>query len=114
MTYSLRCISPGYPQNDGGPAGLTSPPLQVSETCSDRAYVHGLGALVSALRLVLDAGTLGERAVALGFDAAVVDEEILAAFIGSDEAEALLVAEPLDSACCHVFLHGVFVLRLPW
>src|SRR3954471_8764581 len=73
----------------------------------DGPHVHCLRTLVACLRLVLDPRALGERAVAVGFDAAVVDEEVLAAFIGRDEAEALLVAEPLDGACCHVFLHGV-------
>src|SRR4051812_40469369 len=69
----------------------------------DRADVHGLRPLVAGLGLVLHARALGERAVAVRFDAAVVDEEVLAAFIGCDEAEALLVAEPLNGALCHVF-----------
>src|SRR3954451_1220602 len=69
----------------------------------DRPDVDCLRTLVAGLRLVLHARALGERAVAVGFDAAVVDEEVLAAFIGCDEAEALLVAEPLNGALCHVF-----------
>src|SRR4051812_233929 len=69
----------------------------------DRADVHGLRPLVAGLGLVLHARALGERAVAVRFDAAVVDEQVLAAFIGCDEAEALLVAEPLNGALCHVF-----------
>src|SRR3954447_1738614 len=73
----------------------------------DSPYVDRLRTLVTGLGLVLHARALGERAVALGFDAAVMDEEVLVAFIGSDEAKALLVAEPLDGTCCHVFLHGV-------
>src|SRR3954453_13228945 len=76
--------------------------------------VDRLRALVAGLRLVLDPGALGERAIAVRLDAAVVDEQVLRAFIGRDEPEALLVAEPLNGASCHVFLHGVFVLRLPW
>src|SRR3954452_8750074 len=70
---------------------------------SDGPDVDRLRTLVACLGLVLHARTLGERAVAVGVDAAVVDEEVLAAFIGSDEAEALLVAEPLNGALCHVF-----------
>jgi hypothetical protein len=31
-----------------------------------------------------------------------VDEEILAAVFGSDEAEALRIVEPFYGACCHV------------
>src|SRR3954470_23165876 len=73
---------------------------------SDDPNVHCLRALVTGLRLVLHARALGERAVAIGFDAGVVDEEVLAALIGRDEAKALLVTEPLDGTCCHVFLHG--------
>src|SRR3954470_5848981 len=69
----------------------------------DGPHVHCLRTLVAGLGLVLHARALGERAVAVRFDAAVVDEEVLAAFIGSDEAEALLVAEPLNGALCHVF-----------
>src|SRR3954447_12289905 len=69
----------------------------------DRTDVDCLRPLVAGLGLVLHTRALGERAVALGLDAAVVDEEVLAAFIGSDEAEALLVAEPLNGALCHVF-----------
>src|SRR4051794_12119127 len=71
---------------------------------SDGPDVDRLRTLVAGLGLVLHARALGERAVAIGFDAAVVDEEVLAAFIGSDEAEALLVAEPLNGALCHVFV----------
>src|SRR3982751_5001467 len=81
---------------------------------SDDPNVDCLRALVAGLRLVLHARALGERAVAIGLDAGVVDEEVLAAFLGRDEAEALLAAEPLDGTLSHVFLSGVFVLRLPW
>src|SRR3954449_6054578 len=73
---------------------------------SDGPDVDRLRALVTGLRLVLHARALGERAVAIGLDAGVVDEEVLAALVGRDEAKALLVAEPLDGTCCHVFLHG--------
>src|SRR3954471_1167998 len=69
----------------------------------DGPHVHCLRTLVACLGLVLHARALGERAVAVGFDAAVVNEEVLAAFIGRDEAKALLVTEPLDHSCCHVF-----------
>src|SRR3954468_12382165 len=73
---------------------------------SDDPDVDCLRTLVAGLRLVLHARALGERAVAIGLDAGVVDEEVLAALVGRDEAKALLVAEPLDGTCCHVFLHG--------
>src|SRR4051812_2843414 len=92
----------GRPINARGPAEAS--PLKVNRSRgSDRADVDRLRSLVAGLGLVLHARALGERAVAIGLDAAVVDEEVLAAFIGCDEAEALLVAEPLNGALCHVF-----------
>src|SRR5947207_423040 len=63
--------------------------------------VDGLGALVACLGVVGHLGALGERAVAVADDRLVMDEEVLACLIGGDEAEALLVAEPLDGSCCH-------------
>src|SRR4051794_31485902 len=57
--------------------------------------VDGLRALVAVLGVVGDPRALSEGAEAVAVDARVVDEEVLAAFIGCDEAEALLVAEPL-------------------
>src|SRR4051794_23746276 len=35
-----------------------------------------------------------------------MDEEVLAALVRGDEAEALVVVEPLDGSGCHAFLHG--------
>src|SRR5204863_7039534 len=67
---------------------------------SDPPDVYGLRAAVARLGFELHLGSLGEgRAVA---DAALMDEEVLAAVVGGDEAVALLVAEPLHGACCHV------------
>src|ERR1700712_3649977 len=68
----------------------------------DRADVDRLRSLVAGLGLVLHTRAFGERAVAVGVDAAVVDEEVLAALIRGDEAEPLFVAEPLHGACSHV------------
>src|SRR3954471_11637817 len=103
MTYSFRSTGWRLPGNGRGPAGASPLPQSLLGLALDRADVDGLRSLVAGLGLVLHARALGERAVALGFDAAVVDEENLAAFIGRDEAEALLVAEPLNGALCHVF-----------
>src|SRR4029079_6298662 len=47
-------------------------------------------------------GALGERTEALALDRLVMDEEVRAGLIGGDEAEALLIAEPLHGSCCHV------------
>src|SRR3954453_5843981 len=70
----------------------------------ERLDVDGLGALVAGLGVVRHLRALGDGAVAVGDDRLVVDEEVLARLIGSDEAEALLVAEPLDGSCCHVLI----------
>src|SRR4051812_41560018 len=42
-----------------------------------------------------------QRLVARHLDRAVVREEVLAAIIGRDEAEALGIVEPLDCTGCH-------------
>src|SRR6478672_9369753 len=72
-----------------------------SRVVLDDADVDGLGALVPGLRLVLDARALGQRAVALADDPGVVHEEVLAGLVGRDEAEALVVAEPLHGSGSH-------------
>src|SRR3954452_18766391 len=68
----------------------------------DRLDVDGLPPLVAGLRLIGDAGALGKGAKAARLDRAVVDEEVLASLVRCDEAEALLVAEPLDGSGRHV------------
>src|SRR5262249_21760846 len=70
----------------------------------DLADVHRLGPLVAGFLLVGDARALGQRAVAVGIDARVMDEEVAAALVGRDEAEALVVAEPLHGAGRHFSL----------
>src|ERR1700741_1793912 len=65
-------------------------------------YVDGLGALGSSLLLIGDLASLGERAVAVGGDARVMDEEVATTVIRGDEAEPLLIAEPFDRASWHV------------
>src|SRR5262245_28519307 len=67
-----------------------------------RANVYRAGAFVSGLGLVRDLGALIERAKAVAGDRALVDEQVLRAVIGGDEAEALLVAEPLHGSTGHV------------
>src|SRR3954468_19287064 len=68
----------------------------------ERLDVDGLGALVPGLGVVGHLGALGERTEALALDGLVMDEEVRTGLIGGDEAEALLVAEPLHGSCCHV------------
>src|SRR3954449_1301031 len=66
--------------------------------------VDGLRPLVTGLGVVGDLRALGERLEAVRVDPRVVDEEVLAALVRGDEAEALVVVEPLDGSGCHVLL----------
>src|SRR3954463_11018619 len=78
----------------------------------ERADVDGLGALVAGLGVEAHAGAFGEGLEALRVDARVVDEEVLARVVRRDEAEALVVVEPLDGSGGHSdFPPGIFVLR---
>src|SRR5438067_8415815 len=61
-----------------------------------------LGAFRALRGLELHLRVLGERLVALADDRAVMDEQILAALIGDDEAVPLLVVEPLHGSGCHI------------
>src|SRR5215216_8126066 len=67
-----------------------------------RGDVDGLGALVAGLGVVGDLRALGQRLEAVGVDAGVVDEQVLATLVGRDEAEALVVVEPLHGSGRHV------------
>src|SRR4051795_7498405 len=58
--------------------------------------VDRLGALVALLLLVGDTRSLGQRAIPVRVDAAVMDEQVAVALVRRDEAEPLVVAEPLD------------------
>src|SRR5438445_4242746 len=68
----------------------------------DRLDVDGLRPLVAGLGVKGHLRALGKRLEAVAADAAVMDEEILATIVRSDEAEALVVVEPLDGAAWHV------------
>src|SRR3954453_2660534 len=78
----------------------------------ERGDVEGLRALVAGLRVEAHAGALGQGLEALRVDARVVDEEVLARVVRRDEAEALVVVEPLDGSGGHsLFPPGISVLR---
>src|SRR6185437_855701 len=68
---------------------------------SDLPDVYRLRPLVPGLLVVGDLGVLLERLEAVALNAGVVDEEVAIALIGSDEAEALLVVEPLHGTGRH-------------
>src|SRR3954469_13985705 len=79
----------------------------------ERGDVDGLGALVAGLGVEGHLRALSHRLEAVGVDAGVVDEEVLAALVRGDEAEALVVVEPLHGSGSHDFLHGLCALRTP-
>src|SRR3954454_9100720 len=64
--------------------------------------VRGLWALRALAELELDLCPFGERPEAVPRDPGEVDERVLASVIGCDEAEALLVAEPLHDTGSHL------------
>src|SRR2546422_3311630 len=64
--------------------------------------IRGLRAFLALRHLVGHLLPLVEVPETLTRDRAEVHEHICAAVVGRDEAEALLGAEPLDGACCHV------------
>src|SRR3954467_5559588 len=63
--------------------------------------VGSSGALRTLLGVVADLRALGERLEAAALDRAVVDEQVLARLVGRDEAEALVVVEPLHGSGGH-------------
>src|SRR3954451_1581486 len=80
----------------------THPPgLRAGRAELELGDVDRLRALVALLLVVGDLRALRERPVAVARDAAEVDEQVPAALIGRDEAEALVVAEPLDRPGAH-------------
>jgi hypothetical protein len=68
------------------------------DRAAERDDVLGGRALLALHHVALDALALGQRLEAAALDGRVVDEEILAAVLGRDEAEALGVVEPLHGA----------------
>src|SRR3954452_15317888 len=68
---------------------------------SDLLDVRCSRALLTLLLVVAHLRALSKRLEAAALDRGVMDEEVLAALIRSDEAEALVVVEPLNGSCCH-------------
>src|SRR3954447_18766461 len=91
-------------------------PTTASSPTTDRLVglldVDGLGALVPGLLLVRHPGAFGEGAVALRRDSRVVDEQVAAALVGRDEAEALVVVKPLHGARGHAAIPLSIVSRV--
>src|SRR3954469_1603856 len=87
-----------------GSASTTSPS---NSTLSSFAKLNdpdvcGLWALRALAELEFDLRAFGQRPEAVAGDAGEVDERVLASVIGRDEAEALLVAEPLHDTGSHL------------
>src|SRR6185312_14066433 len=73
----------------------------------DRPDLDGLWPLVARLGLVRNLHSLVERAEALLLDSRMVHEQVRAALVWGDEAEALVRVEPLYGSRWHVVLHGL-------
>jgi len=96
-------------------AGAAGAPL--NRTTIGPGDIDGLGAaVVAVLDVELDLLAVAEAAEAAGalLDPRVVNEQIVAAVVGGDEAEPLLVVEPLDGAAhlvavaLHLIVRHVF------
>src|SRR4051794_16091495 len=74
-------------------------------------YVRRVRALGATLGVVAHLRALGQRPVAVAADRAVMHEQILALIVRGDEAEALLVTEPLDGSGSHCSSRGGHVRR---
>ena len=88
---------------DKGPRQYSSGGAPISigcrvESALDRHNILGGRALLALNHIEVDLLTLGERLEALALNRAVVAEDILLAVVAGDEAEALLVVEPLYSS----------------
>jgi hypothetical protein len=66
------------------------------------ADVRRLLALGAGGDVEVDALTFGEGLETLALDRGKMGEEIIAAALRGDEAEALGIVEPLHGTCCHV------------
>src|SRR5690554_4154098 len=80
----------GHPQRDG-----PSNDRMVVWRLADARYVLRRRTLLALHDVELDALALGERLEAATLNRAVVDEAVLRAVLRRNEAEALLVIEPL-------------------
>src|SRR5947209_8874786 len=86
-----------------GPCDLQAGHGRQVQRALDELDVRGPGSLVAGLGVVRHLCSVGERAIALTDDRAVMDEQVLGLVIGRDEAKPLVVTEPLDgtgSHCC--------------
>src|SRR5574341_887919 len=90
-------------------AGL-SPVSTREAVLRDGADVRRLQALGALVDVELHLLPLGEAAEPFGLDGGVVTEDVAAAAVLGDEAEALRVVEPLHGASCHVLCARFFTV----
>jgi len=105
-TASARAIPPGA--EAVARAAIASGGTRLERSAVDAGDVNGLCFVVIAGGdSELYAIAFEESAIAVGSDGRLVDEEILAAVVGLDEAEALAIVEPLHNARESLFRHGI-------
>lgn len=68
---------------------------------SDWYNVGCAGAFLTLTNLKFDLLAIIERRIARDLDLGVMDEQVFAAVIGSDEAVAFVAIEPFYCACAH-------------
>ena len=67
----------------------------------DRGHSDGLGTFLPLLDVELDTLVFLKRAEAAALDLGIVDENVLATIVRSDEPKALFAVEPFHSSLCH-------------
>ena len=102
--HSLHAGVSGRCQRGAGRRPQSVSGAAVTARRSESVDVLSLGALGALGDLELDARVVLEGLEAGACDRRVVDEDVSAAAVLCDEAEALVVAEPLDGSLCH-FIH---------
>src|ERR671923_2953082 len=80
----------------------TCPPSLAEVPGLERLDVRGRRTLGALLGVVAHLRTLGQRLEAAALDRAVMHEHVLALVIRRNEAETLVVAEPLHGSCRHL------------
>lgn len=76
-------------------------PFRCVPELADHLNVRCLFALRAGRHFERNALVFFQRLETIGLDRGEVCEEILAAFVRSDEAETFGVIEPFNSTCCH-------------
>ena len=84
-------------------------PTQTVSSSRSAVTLTALGPLSPCSGVVGHLRALLQRTVTLAVDAGVMDEQVLVAVIGGDEAKTLVVAEPLHGASWHVELPPRYV-----